>query len=190
MEHVILYYISNWQHIAYLILFLAMIIEGDVFLFTAAFFTQQGVLNPIFVFLSVFAGISFGDFLWYRAGVWINHSSSFVMRCVEKISGPFDKHLLQRPQRTIFISKFLYGIHHALMLRAGTLKLEQKKFLKDDFVANIFWIIIVGGLGYISGASYSAIKHYLKFAEGTLLAGIIIFLLIEIIITHISKNKI
>ena len=62
--------------------------------------------------------------------------------------------------------------------------------IEGDIIAIILWVFIVGGLGYLSSASFILIKHYLRYTELTLFFGLILFILISHLISHISKKKI
>ena len=182
IDTLVLHYVAFWKPVAYLVIFFAMIIEGEIFLFTAGFLASRGILNSEPTFLMLLGGVIFGDWLWYLLGYKINHSDTRFSRWLVKKTGQFDEHLLQSPLRTLFISKFIYGVHHFILARAGVLKLKFSEFVKDDFVANIVWIFIIGGLGYLSGIWFGLAKNYLRFAEQALLAGLILFLGLQFII--------
>ncbi len=133
----------------------------------------------------VVTGTLMGDLFWYALGRRIgDHTNadsgiSFVARWAEKIAAPLDAHLLDRPRRTIFISKFAYGFHHALLVRLGMLRFPWRKLIKLDFIASVLWIFIVGGLGYFSGAAFFASKRYLRFVEAGVLLSLVFFLAVE-----------
>ena len=177
-----------WKPIGYLVFFLAMLVEGEIFLFAAAILTQQGFFSPFIMAPVILAGITLGDILWYRLGLKINHSVSFLARWTEKVSRPFSHHLSTRPMRIIMLSKFIYGVHRAIIIQSGILKINFHKFLKYDFKANLIWLVVVGGLGYASGASYHLIKQYLRYAELAMLGIIILFLVLERVIAHFARD--
>lgn len=180
-----IHYLILSRPIGYALVFTGMIIEGDILLFTAAFLTHQGIFDIGDMLVAVLAGTIVGDMLWYMLGFRLNHSSLFLRRWIDRIAWPFDKQLMSRPFHTIFVSKFIYGIHHALLIRAGNLKLPFKKFALVDFAAIVLWIAAVGGLGYVSGLSFTLLKHYLRFAEFGLAVG----LLVLFILLHLTKKR-
>lgn len=183
-----LHYLTEYQTLGYIIIFLGMMIEGDIFLFTVGFLTHQGYFEFGIAFLVVFSGVIIGDNLWYALGEMVNENS-VLGRFITRLTKPFDKHLKSRTIRTIFITKFAYGLHRPTLIRAGMLKLPLKKFIEGDIIAIIFWIFIVGGLGYLSSASFILMRHYLRYTELTLLFGLILFILISHFIRHISKKE-
>jgi membrane protein DedA with SNARE-associated domain len=143
------------------------------------------------VFFTLNIGVFFGDLLWYELGSRIRHHGWFI-RWVEKIARPFDDHLRTRTFRTIFFSKFAYGVHHAILVRAGSLKLKLTKFIEDDFVSSLVWITIVGGIGYFSSASFESLSHIrnsLNFIEASFLIALVAFFLIWNWIASKTKSQ-
>ncbi|MBI2628012.1 MAG: VTT domain-containing protein [Candidatus Niyogibacteria bacterium] len=185
MNSIIFSYLTHWRSLGYALVFIGMIIEGDIILFTSSFLAHQGFFNIGDLMFFALAGVLIGDLLWYLLGCLmdnhINNNSnlSFVARWIARIAKPLDAHLLNRSYRTIFISKFAFGFHHALLTRLGMLRFSWKKFIKIDFISAVPWMIIVGGLGYFSGAAFFASKHYLRLAETGLLITLVLFLAIE-----------
>lgn len=183
-----LHYLSEYQTLGLIIIFFGMMIEGDILLFTVGFLTHQGYFDIGTMLLIVFFGVIIGDNLWYVLGEVIKENSVFG-RFITRVIKPFDEHLKKRTVWTIFISKFTYGLHRSTLIRAGMLRLPFKKFIEGDISASIVWIFLIGGLGYLSSASFILIKYYLRYTELTLLFGLILFILISHLITHISKKK-
>lgn len=177
MNSFIFHYLVFWRPLGYLIIFLGMILEGETLLFITGFLTHGKLFDIGDVLLIAMSGVLIGDLFWYWLGKILD-PASFLARRLEKIAVHFDRHLMARPFRTIFISKFAYGLNHALLLRAGALRIRTGDFIVSDFPAAILWVLAVGGLGYFSSASFFLVRHYLRFAELALLLGLIIFILI------------
>lgn len=175
-----IHYLTISKPLGYLLVFLGMTVEGDAVLFTAAFLTHQKIFDLGDMLLVVLSGTLIGDILWYYLGLKLNNSLrfAFLRAWMDKISKPFDFQLHKRPFKTIFASKFLYGLHHAILMRTGNLKLPINKFLRIDAAAIVFWVMLVGSLGYVSSVSFSFFKHFLKFAEIMLAIGFLAFLLL------------
>lgn len=177
--------IGFWR---YLIVFFGMIFEGDILLFSSFFLAREGVFHLGTLFAVTLLGVLLGDLMWYWLGEKIDKSHSRLLLWAEKIAAPFDEHLISRTFHTIFISKYTYGIHHAILLRAGMLRFPLRRFVGYDFISSLVWIFIVGGLGYFSSFYFSLIKHYIKFAELGLLFGILLFVFISHYIAKKSKD--
>ncbi|MFQ5851619.1 MAG: hypothetical protein ACE5JU_13680 [Candidatus Binatia bacterium] len=56
--------------------------------------------------------------------------------------------MVHQTLHTIFISNFAYGFHPLVLIRAGLLRLPLGKLAKADLISTLFWIFIVGSLGF------------------------------------------
>lgn len=188
MDSYLVAFLTAWQPLGYLLAFLGMIVEGDIFLFTAAFLTSRGLFNPLFMFAALFSGVIFGDVLWYGLG-HLACRAPRLGRCINALSCRFDSQIACRPWRAIFVSKFVYGIHHMLLMRLGMASMDFRRFLKIDLSASLGWIAVVGGLGYLAGASFALIEHYVRFVEFALLAALALFLFFEYFVVRLFRPK-
>jgi len=186
MSSIILNAISSLGIWNYVIIFLAMIVEGDPFLFSAFFLAHEGVFGIATLSIVIFCGVLIGDLIWYWLGIKIDKHNSRLVGWAEKIAAPFDEHLISRTFHTIFISKFTYGTYHAILLRAGMLRFPIRRFIGYDAISTIVWMAVVGGLGYFSSYSFSLIKQYIKIAEVGLLIGVLFFVFLS---KYISKRS-
>ncbi len=179
--------------IAYPVIFVLMMIEGDAVIFASFFLIFSGILDPATTFLVIFFGAIIGDTLWYHVGLTSepkNKISLWILNGSSKLTSKFDDHIKDRPFRTVFISKFTYGLHHLILLRAGIIKSNFRKFIEIDILATVVWIIIVGSLGYASGASFELVKHKLEHFEIGVLAAVFIFIILGEIVSRILRKKI
>lgn len=180
---------QQWQLIGYVLFTLGIIVEGDAVLFTAGFVSHQGIFNPILMFVWLLAGGTVGDILWYKLGEFLEPYDNRVVRWLKTVTNPLGRHLLEHPKKSLFLSKFLYGVNHAILCKAGALHIPLKRFIRDDLPANIFWILIIGGLGYASSAGVVHIRHSIRYAELGLVVGLILLMIISRIFTHYFKKK-
>lgn len=185
-----LHYVSSLGVFAYLLVFVGMILEGDVIFFTAVFLAHQRILDLDELLLAVLAGALIGDILWYKIGERLDKKSGFFRRLASKISKSLDRHLVKRPLSTLFIAKFTYGIYHAVLLRAGALKLPFKSFFKVISSSTVVWMLLVGGLAYFSSESFNLVKRYLKYGEIGLLIGFVFFILLTNLISKLGRKEI
>ena len=186
----VLHYLTIWKPLGYSLMFLGMLIEGEIVLFTVAFLTHQRFFDFGDAALTVMVGVFVGDILWYHLGSHLNHHFKFIRKWMEKFSTQLDSHLVKNSFRTIFLSKFAYGLNKATMLRAGSLQIPFKKFLQADLVSSLAWIAVIGTLGYVSSASLLLLKHYLRFAEIGLAAALLLFLILNHYLTRLSEKEI
>ena len=184
MESIFFQYLTFFRPIGYAAAFLGVALEGDVVLLAFAFIESQRFFDPGDMFIVIYVGALVGDSFFYWLGAKIQKEGSLISRWAGNIGAPFDEHIINRPIHTIFISKLAYGIHHALLTRAGMLRVGFKKMFFPDIIAVFFWELIIGGLGYLSGAYFVLVKRYLHFAE----VGLLIAILLFVGISHIVKK--
>ena len=186
----LIHFLGISRPLGYLLIFLGMAVEGDVVLLIVAFLTHRGFFDLGDIIIVTLLGVFVGDVAWLFLGKRLDRLSPLAHRLVAKLSGPVDKHLRERPAHSIFVSKFTYGLHRAVLVRLGQNNLSVKDFLKADVPAGLLWFIIVGGIGYLGSASLLLAKHYLHYTELRLLIIILAFLLISHLSRHYSEKKI
>jgi len=62
----------------------------------------------------------------------------------------------QKPFWSIFISKFIMGANHVVIIFSGYMKIDYKKYLKAEFFSTIVWAPLLLSLGYFFG--YTALN--------------------------------
>lgn len=189
LQSLFLSYLTIWKPLGYILAFFGMVFEGDGSLFALAFLTAEGFFDVGDMLIVVFLSVVFGDTLWYWIGRKYIISFPRVVAWVNRFAKSFDRHLLERPTRTLLLTKFVYGAHHAVLIRAGMSKMDFRKFIKSDLVAVVVWIAVIGGLGYFSSVSLAYEKKYLRYAEMSLLVALILFFTAEHYIKKFSQKE-
>ena len=188
MDSYLLDYLILWQKFAYLLIFIGIVLEGDIILFASAFLAYKGFFNLWYVLFIAFLGANIGGLFWYKTGYWLNNLSSLFNKFINRFKF-LDNHLEVRPFHTIFVSKFVYGFHTLIFMRAGILNFNLVKLFKYNLIPNIVWIIVILGLGYFSGASFLIVKKYFRFTEIGLFVFILIFFILEYFLSKKYKKK-
>ena len=184
-----LFYLTLWRPIGYTLVALGAIFEGDGTIFTSGFLTAGGFFDVGDILIIAFISILVGDTMWYFVGKkYISRFPRFA-KTVDTFAKPFDRHITDHPTRTLIVTKFMYGAHHAVLIRAGMHHLDFKKFIKGELLAIPIWICTVGGLGYFSERTLHPIRHYLKFAEISLLFGLLAFFALEYFLHRLSTRE-
>lgn len=176
----------------YAVLFLGMIIEGDLLIFTAGFLVRLGTLHLWPTFWSIFIGTLVGDSAWFYLGrldTTRNKILHWLGRMTDVAGQKVDHHVKDRTIRTLFITKFVYGTHHFTLVRAGRLGVPYLKFLKADAIGSFFWVVIVGSIGVLASASLELIRHRLRYLELALLLGIVLYFLLSGLISKLLKKE-
>lgn len=176
----------------YLVIFCGLMVEGEIVLFTAAILVHFGLLNYFGVLVVAFFGAWLGDMLWFLVGrrwgpsyfarhkYWLFLSKNHFERLMEYFKNG-------RGNRTIFISKFSYGLNHAVIVAAGASQMNFRKFIRLDSWITLSWVLIILSVVQILGSSFQHVKHITK-DIGLGAAGVlIIFIVIEILVSKKAK---
>ncbi len=184
-----MHFLDNYRALVYFVIFLAMIIEGDIILFAAFFLAHYGRLDLATVVVVSVLGVTIGNVLWYRFGRYLE-KIDFIERRAQKFTFLIDRQLERNPFRMIFLSKFTYGLHHLTIMRAGAVKdINFIQYFKRDFFATLIWIAVIGGLGYAFSASILLIKYYFRSAQIVILILFLLIISYFRIFSIIGKNK-
>ncbi len=189
MESLLVFYLIIWEPLGYVLSFVGALAEGDAFWFIFSFLTGQGFYNLGLMLLVVFLGATIGDSILYWIGRKISGRNHKWIEKAEKVAKPFDNHIKNKLGRSLAISKFTYGVHKPIMIRAGMIDIPYARFLKKDIPAILIWEFIIGTLGYFSGVAFYALKDYLRYLEVGVLLGLILFFVMMKILSKYSEEK-
>lgn len=149
--------VENHQMIAYAIIFLGLILEGEFILICTGILAHLGAVNFWFALAFILFGGMCKTFLGYYIGgvlhrKW-NRTSffSYLERKVLNIMPNFK----QKPFWSIFTSKFILGFNHIVIIFSGYEKIEFKKYLKAEISSTVIWAPLLLSLGYFF--SYTAL---------------------------------
>lgn len=158
--HTVTYLIRLVEHhqiLAYAVIYIGLIFEGEFFIISTGILAHLGALNVWFALFFVllggitktFMGYAFGEFLYRK----YNHNRFFkyIQKRVYNILPRFKV----KPFWSIFISKFIMGANHLVIIFSGYEKVDYKKFLKAEFSATAIWAPLLLSLGYFF--SYTAL---------------------------------
>ena len=179
MHSLFLSYLLLWKPLGYALIFFGMIIEGDATLFAVAFLTSIGFFDVGDTLLFSLSGLVIGDILWYFLGKNYISKHPKIKHWVDRFAKPVDRHLMDRPFQTILFTKFIYGVHHAVLMRAGMFEMDFRKFIKSDLLAIAIWFPIIWCLGYFGSIPLIHSRKSLRFAEAALLVGLVLFFIVE-----------
>jgi membrane protein DedA with SNARE-associated domain len=180
--------LSHLTTAGYILLFFSTIIEGAVVVLAATFLLAQKILNPYTVIPIIIVGALAEQVILY----WIGRKLGSVRWIAEwstKVAHRFDERLHSHPLQILIISKYVYGMHRATLIRAGMINLGWKKFIKASFPATLLWLALLGGIGYSLSASYTVVERYLKYAELVPLGFLFILFLIEYMVSKRYKKS-
>ena len=184
-----MFYLTLWRPLGYTLVAIGLVFEGDGTLFTAAFLTAEGFFDVGDMLIIAFLSVLFGDLMWYFIGKKYIFRFPRAVAFVDKFAKPFDKRIVENTTRTLIVTKFLYGAHHSVLIRMGMKNIELRQFIKGELIALPIWIFVVGGIAFFSEKTLLPARHYLKFAEMSLLLGLLAFFVLEYVLHRLSTRK-
>ena len=178
----------------YIALFFGSFLEGESFLIAAAFLAKRGYLRLDVVMLVALAGAYLGDVALYylgrTKGVGILWKFPQARRYYPKAKKLFNRFGIW----AIFITRYLYGLRFASAAFLGLIKMKKREYLPFAFLSCLVWAVVMGGLGYVFGASLEAligqIKHYEKIIVALIIIGGLTFWVVRKIRSGKSAEEI
>jgi membrane protein DedA with SNARE-associated domain len=165
--------------IVYFFVALFMVIEGELFLLVAGSLVHFGILNFWPLTMAAIIGTWLSDLLWYELGrrygekIIKRWGKWFFLTPVRFLK--IEEMIRERGEWLILVSKFSYGLNHAFMLAAGTVKFDFKKFLKYQFSVSVLWVLAFILLGRFFASSLATIEKDIKFVGLAMLGIVLIF---------------
>ncbi len=156
--HLLTSLVENHQIWAYAIMFFGVIVEGEVIGISSGILVQLGALSFPVAVVCIFFGGLLKTLLGYRLGTFLNkrfNSNKFFMYVEKKVDSVVPK-FKEKPFWSIFISKFIIGANHLVILYSGYEGVDYRKYLKAEILATAIWAPIVLSLGYFF--SYTALQ--------------------------------
>jgi membrane protein DedA with SNARE-associated domain len=189
MQTLFLHYIELFRPAAYAAIFLGLILEGELVLFTALMLTHQGYLKIGELAPVILVGVFFGDYLWYRLGRYMADKPSRVSLLAAKASKVFGQSLTDNLLRILIVSKFTYGLHRPTLLSVGAHKVPSRVFFRADLIAAGFWLMAIGGAAWAASESLFLVKRYLKYTEIFVLAAVFLIYLTEWFVRRFAEKR-
>lgn len=181
LEH----FASGYAALAYVLLFFAIVIEGELAMIFAGILAQIGVLDLVTVLGVSYAGAAGKTVSWYYLGVLLKRAErtgKFFSYLEKRVLYLFPR-LRESPFWSIFLSKFIYGINHFTLVLSGLMRLDFKTYLKAELSSSVLWVLGMVSLGYFaSTAAIGYSKEFHKFSL-VILLFILAFILLERFIT-------
>src|SRR3989338_4484367 len=143
--------------LAYFLIFLITIVEGEIVSISAGILVLLGALNFWIALGCIFLGGMIKTFLGYFLGRSLHQrfNDHRIFKFIERRVLLVMPHFKQKPFWSIFISKFIM-VNHLVILFAGYHNIDFKKYLRAEVSSTLFWAPGLMLLGYFF--SYTAIR--------------------------------
>jgi membrane protein DedA with SNARE-associated domain len=153
------HFVESHSDIAYLLVTLGVIIEGEIVVVIAGIFAHLGSLNIFIAFIATMIGGGIKSVLGYSLGYYLekHHSAKPLVAQSERRVNYFLPRFAERPFWSVFLSRFLIlGFHWFSLLFAGYKKIKVRVFAEAELASLMVWSISVLALRYFF--SYTALS--------------------------------
>lgn len=172
--------VQHHQALTYAVILFGLVFEGEIVLLSTGILIHLGALNFPFAIVFILLGGLGKTLLGYYIGRVVHdrwYHKKFLKYIEKRVMGIMPN-FKQKPFWSIFISKFIMGLNHIVIIFSGYEKIDFKKYLKAEVSSTVIWAPLLLGLGYFF--SYTALhvsKEIWKFSLVILLlvVGFILF---------------
>lgn len=171
----------------YTILFIAMVLEGETFLIVTGMLVSLEAFDAGDVLFISLVGVVLGNIMWYYFGTKLK-DSGFAKRIIkwsEKAITFFLPRFSEKPFKSIFFSKFIYGVNRATVIMSGVMHIPFKLFFRAELMASVVWVMLYLGIGYFFG--YAAVNMTRNAPRFVLIA--VVFVVVFILIQRFIARK-
>lgn len=141
----------------YVALFLGSVLEGESVLIAAGFLARGGYLDLPLVMLIALTGTYLADlsiyFLGRAKGRRVIARFPIARAYYPKVKKLFARYGIW----AIFATRYLYGFRLAAAATLGITRMRRSTYLPFNLLSCVIWSVLMGGLGYVFGASLEAL---------------------------------
>ncbi|MFA5840841.1 MAG: VTT domain-containing protein [Candidatus Paceibacterota bacterium] len=168
--------VENHQVLAYGLIFLGAIFEGELVLISTGILIHLGALHFLYAIFFVLLGGITKTFLGYALGEFLNRKFQHhrVFQYLQKRVYAILPKFKEKPFWSIFISKFIMWANNIVIIFSGYEKVNYKLFLKAEIYASVIWAPLLLSLGYFF--SYTAL-HITREIWKFLMVVLVLFIL-------------
>ena len=186
-------FIALISQYGYWVLLPIAMIEGPITALFAGFLVQMGYFNFFIIYAIFILGDFVPDTVYYYIGRYGNKKE---LR--EKYEQRFSllKHLKVLEKlwhghtvKTMFFSKLAAGLSGPLLISAGLVKLDFKKFISSAVPVAALQYLVFLSVGYSLGESFESAKKYIESAEIFIALAGIVFIAVFFTVQRYAKNK-
>jgi membrane protein DedA with SNARE-associated domain len=149
--------VEHHQILAYVVIYLGLIFEGEFFIISTGILVHLGALNFWFSLFFILLGGLSKTFVGYMLGEFLYKKFNYhkFFKYIQKRVYNILPRFKTKPFWSIFVSKFIMGANHVVIIFSGYERIEYKKFLKAEILSTIIWAPLMLSLGCIF--SYTAL---------------------------------
>jgi len=184
------HFVELHSFLAYILIILGVIIEGEVVVILAGIFANLGSINFLIALLATIIGGILKSIIGYSLGVFLQnkHQDRWIVKQAEHRIRYFLPRFTERPYWSIFISRFLIlGLYWFTLIYAGYKKIEKDVYIKAEAASLAIWSVGVLSLGFFFSFAALAISRDVRKFLLIILGCFILFFLVEKIVAFIIE---
>lgn len=184
------HFASDNATIAYLLIAIGMVIEGEIVVVLAGIFAHLGSLKIGYIFLAIVIGGALKSAIGYGLGYYLHqrHSDKRFLCQAENRVNYFLPQFLRKPFLSLFLARFLIlGMHSFALMYAGYKKVKLLTFIKAEAISIVVWSAVMISLGYFFSYTALSISRDVRKFLGIILIFFILFFIIEKVVAFIIE---
>ena len=173
--------IENHQILAYTLIFVGLIFEGEFFVISTGVLAHLGALDFWFALFFILLGAVSKTLLGYYIGKIVHdrwHHTKFLKHIAKRVLQIMPR-FKQKPFWSIFISKFILGTNHIVIIFSGYHKIDFRKYLEAETLATIIWAPTLLSLGYFFSYAALHVSHEIWRFSFIVLVLVILFIVFD-----------
>ncbi len=197
MRELLMDLMENFAQYGYLVIFLGLFIEGEVFLLATSLLAYMAGYSLPLVILVAFIASCLSDTLWFMAGRLVGEERMkkygkyvFIPPVRYEVMKKF---FCEHGKKTLFFAKFIYGIGRITIFVSAVSGVKLKMFILMDILATAVWSVALCGFAYLSadyyGLSPSKLVHSFRIIFGIVLALFILQFVARWVYFSVTKKQ-
>jgi membrane protein DedA with SNARE-associated domain len=181
--------VENNHLLAYLIIFVGLIFEGEIIVIAAGVLSYLGALNFWTALFFILAGGITKTFSIYYLGkfVYEKYSQNSILKYLERRVLYFLPRFKQKPFWSIFISKFIMSVNFWVIILSGYNKINFKTFLKAELISTIIWAPSLFCLGFFFSQTALAFSKEINKFSLVIFTLLVVFLLFDKLVANFYR---
>lgn len=181
------------QNHGYWILFPLAFFEGPITAFIAGTFVALGYFNFFIVYSILILGDLIPDVAYHFFGRY-GEKKTLISRYASKVGVKeerFDavrKLWNKHPAKTMFLTKFAYGLSTPLLVMSGLVGMPLRLFLRYSVLISIIQYAVLLVLGYYFGTSFKLVSNTLEIIQIGI-GGLIMVMVVYYFLTRYLRKK-
>lgn len=194
-EHAInlfIHFVQDHRFWGYTILFFAMVFEGEVFLIVAGMLATIKAFDIGDTWWIAFIAVVLGNIMWYSIGAKLKDIgfAKRMIKSAEKAITFFLPRFREKPFKSIFFSKFIYGANRATVIMSGVFHVPFELFFRAEFLASILWVTLYESIGFFFGTvAIGATRNITRLALFATTFVIVFILIQKLIVSHYEQRE-